>query len=407
MKLLLFIIPVFIYGQSLQSLIVLAKQKSDLVVSKELSKKAKNISVEARKSSYYPTIDMGAAYQTLNEKTYMMPGDIYSGYAKAGIDIYDGGKKSALLEQSRHEYDSSGFDLEAQKQSLSLEISKAFFNIKSMRAVLDSREEAKRSLQEQLTRMQRFYKARVATKDDVDRLQAAFDTNTYEMESLKLQILSLKYSLELYVGKEITSLDDSKFTTFKEHEIELTDSIKSHMAGKDALVSRAESIDSSYYPTIRLEDTYSMYDYGRTDSLHPEGVDAQNKLLVSLNFRLYDNGVISKTKQALMIDSQAAEAQIAFSTKEQQMQYDIAVATIKTSASKIKSAKSALTSATSAFTTISKKYEAGIVDNVAYLDALSSQTSAKALYETSLNDLEVAYATYYYYAGKNIEEFLQ
>ncbi|WP_321778704.1 hypothetical protein [Sulfurimonas sp.] len=59
------------------------------------------------------------------------------------------------------------------------------------------------------------------------------------------------------------------------------------------------------------------------------------------------------------------------------------------------------------FLTISKKYDAGIVDNVVYLDALSSQTTAKALYETSLNDLEVAFATYYYYAGKNIEEFIR
>jgi hypothetical protein len=47
------------------------------------------------------------------------------------------------------------------------------------------------------------------------------------------------------------------------------------------------------------------------------------------------------------------------------------------------------------------------VDNGAYLDALAAQTSAAALYETSLNDLEIAYAFYYYYSGKNIEEFLQ
>ena len=87
--------------------------------------------------------------------------------------------------------------------------------------------------------------------------------------------------------------------------------------------------------------------------------------------------------------------------------YLLAIFTIKTSNIKIISAKSALISATSAFKTISKKYDAGIVDNVVYLDALSSKTSAKALYETSLNDLEIAYASYYYYAGKNIEEFLK
>ena len=89
------------------------------------------------------------------------------------------------------------------------------------------------------------------------------------------------------------------------------------------------------------------------------------------------------------------------------MKYDLALSRIQTSYIKIKSASSAFVSASSAFKTISKKYDAGIVDNVVYLDALSSQTSAKALYETSLNDLEIAFASYYYYAGKNIEEFLQ
>ncbi len=89
------------------------------------------------------------------------------------------------------------------------------------------------------------------------------------------------------------------------------------------------------------------------------------------------------------------------------MRYDLALSAIDTSNIKIKSAKSALIAATSAFKTISKKYDAGIVDNVVYLDALTSQTEAKAIYETSINDLQIAYAVYYYYAGKNIEEFLQ
>ncbi|MEA3522873.1 MAG: TolC family protein, partial [Campylobacterota bacterium] len=257
------------------------------------------------------------------------------------------------------------------------------------------------------TRMQRFYIARVATQDDVDRLQAAFDTNIYEMESLKFEILSLLKSLELNVGKNITSLETSKFQEFQKSELELIDSVKSLMAQKDALISGAESIDSTYYPQIRVEDTYSMYGYNRTDTLHPEGVDNQNRLLLTLNLRLFDNGTLSKTKEALLSNSQALNTQVAYETKEQEMQYKLAISRIQTNTIKIKSASSALTAASSAFKTISKKYDAGIVDNVVYLDALSSQTAAKALYETSLNDLEVAYAFYYFYAGKNIEEFLQ
>jgi len=406
-KILLLILPLAMYAESLKSLLDFATQHSDLVVSKTFTQKAKKSEVEARKSAYYPTLDVGAYYQTLEERTPTQPGDVYSGYAKLGLDIYDGGRKSSLLSQSENANKSSSFDSDATRKDLSLKIVQGFFAIKSLEATLEARNEAKKSLQEQLTRMQRFYIARVATQDDVDRLQAAYDTNVYEMEALKFQILTLMKTLELNVGKEILTLNDSKFQDFKDSELELIDSLKSLMAQKDALISGAESIDSVYYPQIRVEDTYSIYGYNRSDVLHPEGVDNQNKLLLTLNLRLFDNGTLSKTKEALLSNSQALNTQVAYATKEQKMQYDLAISRIQTNTIKIKSAKSALVSASSAFKTISKKYDAGIVDNVVYLDALSSQTNALALYKTSLNDLEVAYAYYYFYAGKNIEEFLQ
>ncbi len=406
-KILLILLPVAIYAQSLKSLLDFAMKRSDLVVAKSFLKEAKSHEVEARKSAYYPTLDAGAYYQSLEERSPMFPGDTYSGYAKLGLDIYDGGKKSSLLSQSKNTYKSSSFDLEATRKDLSLKIVQGFFAIKSLEATLQARDEAKKSLKEQLTRMQRFYLARVATQDDVDRLQAAYDTNVYEMEALKFQILTFMKTLELHVGQNITSLDSAKFQPFQESDLELIDKVKSLNAQKDALESGAKSVDSVYYPQLRVEDTYSLYGYNRSDILHPKGVDNQNKLLLTLNLRLFDNGTLSKTKEALLSNTQALNTQVIYATKEQKMQYDLALARIQTSTIKIRSAKSALVSATSAFKTISKKYDAGIADNVVYLDALSSQTNAKALYETSLNDLEVAYAIYYYYAGKNLEEFLQ
>ncbi|WP_294966722.1 TolC family protein [Sulfurimonas sp.] len=406
-RLILLVIPAFIYAESLKSLLDYATQNSDLVVSKTLTQKAKASEVDSKESSYYPTIDAGAFYKNTDERSYYTPGEIYSGYAKTSFDIYDGGKKSALLSQSKSEYKASSFDLDAQKKSLSLQIVQDFFNIKSLQASLDARDEAKKSLGEQLTRMQRFYVAKVATKDDVDRLQAEYDTNIYSMESIKFNIISLQKALELKVGRDIQSYDDSKFKEFVKHDLELTDNVKSLVAKKDALSDGAESIDSAYYPQLKIEDTYSVYEYGNTDLTHPDGVDNQNVVLVSLNIRLFDKGTISKTKEAILINSQALNTQATYAKKEQEMRYNLALSAIETSYIKIKSAKSALVAASSAFKTISKKYDSGIVDNVVYLDALSSQTEAKALYETSLNDLEIAYAAYYYYAGKNIEEFLQ
>jgi outer membrane protein TolC len=384
-----------------------ATQNSELVVSKNLSKKSKSKNVESKESAYYPTLDVGSFYQTQNERTLMQTGDIYSGYAKVSFDIYDGGVKSSALKQTKKEFKSSEFDLLSTKKSLSLEIVKDFFAIKSLEANLSARVEAKNSIKEQLIRMKRFLQARVATQDDVDRLQAAYDTNIFEIESIKLDILSIKKLLELKVGKEIDSLDDSKFIEFKEHKLELTDDIKSLMAKKEALEFAARGVESLYYPKLKVEDRYSFYGYERDDSFHPEGLDKQNKLLLSLNMRLYDNATVSKSKEAIIIQSQALNSKVSYIKKEQEIQYQLASFRIKTMKTKIKSAKSALISANSAYKIIKKKYEASIVDYIVFLDALTTQAKAKSLYQSALNDLEVAYAIYYYYSGKSVKEFLQ
>ena len=407
LKFLLLVLPVFIYAEDLKSLLEYAHQNNQLVHSTKLTQESKLQEVDAKKSAYYPTVDVGGFYQNLNERTTGLAGDIYSGFAKVGVDIYDGGSKSALLEQKKHEYKASSHDVSEMKKNISLAVLQNFFTIKSLEATLLSIEEGQKSLKAQLDRMNAFYDAQLATKDDVDRLLAAYDTNIYKMESVKLNILSAKLELSLQVGKKITSLETSSFSESVASDFEVKDDIKSLEYNKNALKSYSDSLESVYYPKLRIEDTYSLYGYGNTDRLHPKGVSSQNKLILSLNLRLYDHATIENSKQALLISSQALTKRIEYKTLQQEMLHELALARINTNKVKIKSALSALQAASSAFHTIEKKYIAGIVDNVAYLDALSSKTSAVSLYETSLNDLQIAYGTYYYYAGKNIEEFVE
>jgi len=405
--LLLLIFPLLIHADSLKELIDFAKNKNDLIVAKSFNQASKTKELEAKKSAYYPTLDVGAFYKRLDDRSPFQPGDVYSGYAKVGVDIYDGGKKSSLINQKKNELKTISYEKADMTKGLVLKIVQDFFNIKSLNATLDSKKEAQKYLQAQLERVQKFYEANIATKDDVDRLQSSYDTNIYDMESLKFQILSLKKSLQLSVGKNFGTLDDSKFINPKESNYELTDNLKALIAQKKALLNASQAIGSIYYPQIRVEDTYGFYGYDRVDAFHPKGEDKQNKLMLTMNMRLFDYGAISKNKESVVLSSQALNSQINYKTKEQKMQYELADERIQTSYIKIKSANSAQIAAKSAFKTIEEKYNAGIVDYVVYLNALTAKTVANSLYKTSLNDLEVAYAIYYYYSGKNIEEYIK
>jgi len=406
-KIVLLVVPFFLYAQSLKSLLDYSMANNNLVVSKTLSEKAKTKELESQKSAYYPTVDAGMFYRNMHERSLGLPGSTYSGYGKISLDLYDGGRKSSLVKQKQEELKSSSFETEALKKSLALNIVQDFYTIKNLNATLSAREDAKESLQVQLTRIEKFYEAKVATKDDVDRLRAAFDINVYEIESIKFQILSTMQALELKVGKKINTLDNSKFKENILDKYENIDAIKAMQAKKEAILNISDSLKSSYYPQIKVEDTYSVYGYANSDRTHPEGVEKQNILLLSANIRLYDNATLKKKQEAILLNAQALNSEINYKTKEQKMQFTLAKSRILTSKIKIKSASSALVSAKSAFETVEKKYDAGIVDNVVYLDALTAKTNAVALYETSKNDLEIAYAIYYYYSGKNVEEYLQ
>ena len=406
-KLLLLVIPALIYAENLQDLLDFADANNNLIKSKNFTQKAKLQEVEASKSLSSPTIDIGTNLQRLDRRSANTPGDIYSGYGKISYNIYDGGKKSFTVKQKQNELKSSTFDTSAFKKSLSLQIVQEFFNIKNIDSSLLALEEEKISLNAQLQRVKKFYDAQLSTKDDVDKLQSAYDTNSYNIQSLKFEKISVQSNLELKVGKNITDLKDAKFKKLSKVTLSLDDSIHSLKEKKHSLKNQANSLDSAYLPQINISDTYSINEYGRTDTTHPKGIDNQNKIMLSLNLRLFDGGTVSKNKQAILINSQALKSQIDYKTKEQKMLFDLSISRITTSKLKIKSATSALKSAQSAYKTINEKYKAGIVDNVAYLDALSVKTDAASLYHKSLNDLEVAYAIYYYYAGKNIQEFIK
>lgn len=408
-KLLFLLLPALLLSEDLKSLLELAKQNNNLLKASQISVSSKEKELSSAESNYYPTLDANAFYKRDDEATPFLPGTTYGAAAKIGFDVYDGGKKSYTKRQKKDEVSAAKFSYKDNAKSMLLSITEDFYNLKSLYASLAAREEASKAVQAQLKRMQAFYDAKLATSDDVDRLQSAYDRNIYAIESLKFQILSLKKALELKVGSSIQTLDDSKFKKVLTQESAELDSIQAMRSNKNALKNLSETIDSYYYPNIKVEDTYTFYGYQDKPTFGGQPIkqlDSQNTIMATLNLRLLDFGVLREQKEALKLQADALHEQIIYKSKEQKMQLELSRKRIQTAQLNIKSSHSALKAATSALKTITEKYNAGIVDNVVYLDALSSHTEAKALYEKSLNDLEIAYAIYYYYNSKNLEEYL-
>ena len=406
-KLLILAVPVIFYAQSLSTLIDNAMENNNIIKSKLMIEKLKIEDIQSIENGYYPTVDIGGFYQSVNEKTPMQAGDIYSGYAKVGIDLYDGDRRSNQIKQNKALLSSSKYDTKAYKKNLTLMIIQDFYTIKSIEAQLVALREKDIQLKAELQRITKFYKAGIATKDDIENLQAAYSNNTYQIDSTKFQILSLKKLFTLKTGVKITTLDDSFIKEPRGLEKELNDNIELLKQNAKSLNYASNSLNSAYLPQVRLEDTYSLYGYNRDDATHPEGLDNQNVAMLSVNIRIFDNGVVSKQKNSLKLQKLALQKQIEQEKLAQDINIELAVSKIDTVKAQINSAKSSLKSAISAFETIAKKYEVGNVDYVTYLDALSVKTNAKAQYESALNNLQIAYASYYYHTNKNIKDFIK
>ena len=406
-RLLLLTLPLFLYADSLKSLLEYAQNNNELIVSKSIMKDSKKSELKSSQNSYYPTIDVGAFYQRYDEVSPIMPGTTYSAYATVGFTVYEGGKTSYTIKQKRDEHRASQFDFEATKKSTKLAIVQDFYNLKNLEASLAALKESLNAVKAQLERVQQFYDAQLATSDDVDRLQSAYDKNVYMIDSTNFDIYALQKSLELKIGKKIESFDDSTFKKMIDESSDELDAIKSLRATKSSILNTSETIDSYYYPQIRIEDTYSVYGYEDEPTAFPiEQLDNQNKIMATLNMRLIDFGAIGEAKEAVRLQADALGQQILYKKKEQKLNQELSLKRIETAKLNIESSRSALKASKSALKTITEKYNAGIVDNVVYLDALSVNTESKSAYESSLNNLEMSYALYYYYNGQNLEEFL-
>ena len=404
-------LPLYIFAQSysLVTLVENANKENDLIKSKEISIKAKQKEVDAAKSAYWPTVDIGASHSFISPNTVVNPGEVSAAYAMVSIDLYDGGRKSALLSAKRYEEEAASFEKSAFEKSITLEIVRYYYGLKKFRATWEALQERSTELNEQIKRIKKFKIAGLSTQEDVDKLQAEFDSNSYTMANTKLEILRSEKNLQLLSGLPVKQLKRNYFLEPKNIEFEIFETIKMLKANADAVGENANAINAGNMPQVRLSDTYNRYHYDDTVSLPGFDLldDHQNNLSISVNMRIFDKGRISKESEAVKYQKLALQSEIDYAENEQEMNFHLSQKSLETIRTRLKSAKSALRAATSTYGVLKEKFEVGLIDNIAFLDALTQRTLAQSRYKETLYDYEIGKSIYYYYAGKDPKEYIR
>jgi outer membrane protein TolC len=402
-------------GVGLKHFIEHAQKENGQIRAKEIRITAKQKSVEAAQSAFWPTVDIGGSLSKYSPGYVVSPGEETTGYAALHLEVYDGGRKSATLRAKSFEKEASLFEKQAFKKSVTLQIVQHYFGIKGREASLHALRERAKELKAQIARVRKFLATGLTTQEELDKLLAVYENNRYTMESTKLAIETAKENLRLITGISAAHLGRDHFREPGSVKFEWFDVIKTLEANVRAVGERAKAIDADNMPQVILSDTYFRSNFGDTVSMPPlpgmsgDGflVDHQNELKLSVNMRLFDHGRVSKESESVRYQKLALLSELDHAKREQKMNFRLAKEGLRTTKAKIRSAKSALKAAESTYRTIRKKFEAGLVDDIAYLDALAQKTLAQARYEETVYDYEVKKSIYYYYAGKDPKEFIR
>lgn len=405
-------LPLFVFAQSygLKTLVDHANKENELIKAKEISIKAKQERVDAAKSAYWPTVDVGASHSSLSPNSVVSPGETSSAFATISLDLYDGGRKSAELRGKRYEHEASLFEKSAFEKSITLDIVRHYYGIKKLKATLQALQERATELGAQIKRVKKFKEAGLSTQEEVDKLQSEYDSNDYTIANTKLALVTSEENLYLLSGLPAKHLKKNYFVEPRNVQYEVFENIKMLQANANAIGENSNAIDAGYKPQVTLSDTYNKSHFNDTVSITGfDGLllDHQNKLMVSVNMRLFDNGRMSKKSEAVKYQQMALLSEIDYAEKEQHMNFTLARKSLETTRTKLKSAKSALKAATSTYRVLKQKFEVGLVDNIAFLDALSEKTLAYARYKETIYDYEIGKSIYYYYAGKSPREFIR
>ena len=412
--LVILLLPLFVFSQShgLKTFINSAKKTNGLIKAKEINIKAKKEQVEAAKSAYWPTVNVGADYSLLSPNYLVSPGQVGNAYASVSVDLYDGGRKDALLRSKDFEHEASLFEKSAFEKSITLEIVRHYYGIQTLKATINALQERSKELKAQIIRVKKFEGAGLATVEDIDKLTAVYENNNFTLENTRLTLETSEENLKLISGISAKQLKRNYFKEPENVRFEVFENIKMLQANANAIGENANAIDAGYMPQVNVSDTYHQShfdDLVTASGISGDGflIDHQNKLMVSVNMRIFDNGKMSKESEAVKYKKLSLLSEIDHAKKEQRMHFRLAGKSLKTTRTKLKSSKSALKAAKSTYDVIRQKFEVGLVDNIAFLDALAQRTLAYARYKETIYDYEVRKSIYYYYAGKSPKEFIR
>jgi outer membrane protein TolC len=369
---------------------------------------AKEKVYESTKSGYLPTVNIGGAYLHTMKETMSSAKNTLRANASLQYILYDGGKRGALYDQLLFSVDAQKENLEAVKNTISLDVTRLYFEYLSLGADKDATNQVIKQLKAELTRLEMFYKTGSVTRDEVDKIDSRLKSAEVVLHEIELDIQKVLHTLEYYTTQEITTIESGSSIQLNEIQTsEMRPDIKVLELEAKALMYEAKTKKSNNLPTLYFDNTYSYSKYYFDDKSNESNFLVNNQNVASLNvtWNIFDFGATTKAYEAKQYEYLARQASLEHEKNKADVDYRLSQKALQIAKLKIEATKATLDATSATYELIKLKYQNGTIDNVAYLEALSEKFSAQRGYERAKNDLEVKKAEVLFYSGHTIKEF--
>ncbi|MDT8339742.1 MAG: TolC family protein [Sulfurimonas sp.] len=400
-------IPIFLYSYTLDELIELS-HKNRVVESATHSLSAKEKAYESSKSSYLPTLELGATYQNVYEETAALAENSLRVQASFKYTLYDGGKKGSLYNQLESSIDASKQNVEATKNNISLDVARLYFGYLSLESDKEATSQEIEQLKAEFKRLDLFYKSGSATKDEVDKIDSRLKNSVVMLNEIELESQRILYTLEYYTTQKIQKIDEGSVVALNEQEKTLRADIEALEYDALSVLHEAKTKKSENLPKIYFDNTLSYSEYYFDDkSLESDFlVDTQNIAMLNLTWNVFDFGARTKAYESKFQEYLSKKSTLEHEKHRADVEYRFAKKALEIARLKVDATKATLDAASSTYELVKFKYQNGTIDNVAYLESMSEKYDAARGYKRALLDLEVKKAELIYYSGKDIKEFL-
>ena len=407
--------------------LILAAQSSNLAQISNYEPQKAQLQKDAVKSAYMPSLTVEGGYSFLSgDINVLRPQRAATARAILELAVYDGGKREALLSSLSHLSAAEILKNEEYQNLLAFNATKLYFSFLSLGELALAKEGEINYLKNALNRLEKYYRAGLSDESEYEAVNARYAMAlaerleiTQNQNEIKNQIYALTgRDIKPVAGSRIAFLDDENSAPQKSAKPEL-EALRLNFAAalEDEKITASET-----NPQIFIKNTYTFmrthYDRNLLPAQYRSVLEPYfddffkpnlntNELILGFSWKAFDFGANKKRREIKRISALQAKLNLDQKRLQNELNLTNIKNDLKTLEQKIAAGESAVNSAQTSLNAVSKKYEAGLLGYVEFLNATAQSFSAGSALELSKSKFEIKKAEYLYERGGKIAENIE